>query len=656
MSDRDRSRIVLRARLLLAALLCGLGLSGARVVQLQVSRHEELDRLARKEYLRDIRVPARRGHIYDRDGRPLAISVDVPSVYANPSRIIDPRDSARRVAAVLEMDLDTAYQRLASDRLFVWLKRQVSPHVADTVRALGLPGVYITEESRRFYPNREIGAHLVGFTGVDGSGLEGIERQLDDELTGEPQVVAALRDRSGNAVLDGALDLERQTSGSDVRLTIDLQIQHAAQVALQTVVRTTGAKGGMAVVLDVPSAEILAMATEPVFNPNRASESPPAARRNRVVTDMFEPGSTFKPLVIAAALEEGVVGPDTRIFCENGALTIGSHTIGDSAPHGWLSLKGIVAKSSNPGAAKVGLALGRDKLAAALRRYGFGSRTGVSFPGETRGLVRDPATWSRIDTATISFGHGVAVSLLQLAAAHRVIASGGLYGAPVLVRSIESPGGRIEQPPRKGERRVLEVETAQQVAAMMEAAVGPHGTGGRAAVRGYRVAGKTGTAQKVDPVAGGYSDDRFIAAFAGFLPADAPRVVIAVAVDEPGAAHTGGAVAAPVFAEIGEAAMRYLGVVPSAEARSEPQAVAPAETRDPPSVEATARRAEVAAAPHSVPSFVGLTAREAAARFAAIGPGLSLQMRGSGRVVSQEPRAGRSRAGIKRVRLVLAQQ
>ncbi|MEE8409009.1 MAG: penicillin-binding transpeptidase domain-containing protein, partial [Myxococcota bacterium] len=326
MASGDRKRFNMRTRLVLAMLLLGFSAVAARVTHLQIYRHEQLARLAREEYLNDVRVPARRGQITDRDGRPLAISVDVPSVYANPSQIDDPRRAARVLAAKLGMDLDTVYRRLASDRLFVWLKRQVTPAMAAEIRALGLPGVDITKESRRYYPNREVGAHVIGFCGVDAHGLEGIERFFDQELTGEPQVVATVRDAHGNAVLEMGVDQDGRSSGADVTLTLDLRLQHAAEVAVRRAREAHGARAAIAVVLDVESADVLAVAVDPGFNPNQASSAPAAHRRNRVITDMFEPGSTVKPLVVAAALDAGVIEPDSKVFCENGAFTIGSHT------------------------------------------------------------------------------------------------------------------------------------------------------------------------------------------------------------------------------------------------------------------------------------------------------------------------------------------
>jgi cell division protein FtsI (penicillin-binding protein 3) len=663
MSQGDRRRFSLRARFLMAVFAAGLTLVVVRAAQLQVFEHAALEALARGEYLSDLRLPAVRGQVYDRHGKPLAISVDVPSVFVNPTQIVDPRAAARKLSPILGLELDLTYQKLAGDRFFVWLKRQVSPEVAAKIEALKIEGVAITKESRRFYPNREVGAQLLGFAGVDGHGLEGVEKQFDNILAGEPQVVSALRDAKGNAVLSGNLDPQRRTSGADLHLTLDLRIQHATQLAIAKAVRVSRAKGALALVLSVADAEILAMANYPDFNPNQASEATAELRRNRVVTDLFEPGSALKPFVIAAALDARAVSSQATFFCENGAMRVADHTIRDTKPHGWLSLADILAKSSNIGAAKVGQALGRDRLAASLRAFGFGERTGVALPGEVAGLLRPPESWSTVSTATISFGHGVAINALQLAAAYRVLAADGRYRTPELVRSIEWADGKIEAPPTRIERRVLNERTAQRVSGMLEKVVSADGTGLLAKVPGYRVAGKTGTAQKPDPVAGGYSADRYVAVFAGYLPAEAPRVVIVVAVDEPVDVHTGGAIAAPVFAEIGDSTMRYLGVVPSESIAAAAKPPTPVAVTPPTEGENTLVETRTASEPSrtksaagTVPSFLGMSARQVLTAYAELGQSLNLEMEGSGRVTQQDPPPGTRRAGIERLKLLLASQ
>jgi cell division protein FtsI (penicillin-binding protein 3) len=654
MEGREARRFQRRVRLILAAFLGGLGLVAARAAQLQVEQHEHLARLARDQYLNTVKIPARRGNIYDRAGAPLAISVDVPSVYANPAAVSDPRGTARALAKVLGLDARELADRLSGERYFVWLRRQVSPEVAERVRALRLVGISITKEPRRFYPNREIGSQVVGFAGLDGRGLEGIEKQFDAELIGEPQTVPAVRDARGQAVLAGGLDPDGRSRGSDVRLTLDLHIQHLAEQTLARTVAATRAKGAHAVVLDVASGDVLAMATVPTFNPNGGAAEKAERRRNRIVTDMFEPGSIIKPLVVAAALDAGAIHPRTVLFCENGRYPVGGHTISDTSPHGWMGLTEILAKSSNIGMAKIAEVYGKPRLEEALRRFGIGRRTGIEFPGEVAGVLRPSAHWSDLEAATISFGQGMATNALQLAAAYRVLAAEGAYREPRLVRAFERSDGSVRHLPLKPERTVITVESARRVTAMLEAAIVPQeGTGRLAAVPGYRAAGKTGTAQKADPLTGGYSRDRYIALFAGYLPAEAPRVVITVAVDEPQTSHFGGVVAAPVFSELGAATMQRLGVLASAGALELPTsvetaAVAAAAPAEVPVVDAPVEK------PGSVPSFVGLTGKQAVARYVQLGWAGGLAMQGSGKVVQQEPTAGSRRPDGRPMRLVLA--
>ena len=661
MDAHESRRFNRRARVVLFVFVGGLALVGARAAQLQIKQHGYLARLARDQYLNTVKIPARRGHIYDRNGNPLAISVDVPSVYANPSAVSDAKGTARKLAKILHLDVGPLTERLASERYFTWLKRQVTPPVADQVKALNLAGVNISKEPRRFYPNRDVAAHVIGFAGMDARGLEGVEKQLDAELLGEPQTVPAVRDGRGVAVLAGGLDPEQRSRGSDVHLTIDLQIQHAAQEALERVVKSTHAKSATAVVLDVLTAEVLTMAVAPGFNPNGAADEKAERRRNRVLTDMFEPGSTLKPLVMAAALDAGVVGSGTQIFCENGRFALGRHTISDTSKHGLMSLTEILAKSSNIGMAKISQMFGRDRLEATLRAFGMGKRTGVEFPGEAPGVLRAANNWSELETATIAFGQGMASNSLQIAAAYRVLAADGIYKEPHLVKSIERPDGSASRPENSGERVVIRASSAKQVTAMLEAAVQPsEGTGRLAAVPGYRVAGKTGTAQKADSLTGGYSADRFMALFAGYLPAEAPRAVIVVAVDEPVNAHLGGIIAAPVFAEIGQAVMQRLGVVATmpvaqndAPAKSLPAAIGLLAANSDTAVPTTPVVDAPEPLPGTMPSFLGMTSRQAVQRFVNLGLSQDLELQGTGCVIRQDPAAGSAKMGAHHVRLVL---
>jgi cell division protein FtsI (penicillin-binding protein 3) len=492
------------------------------------------------------------------------LSLDTPSIFANARVVVDARQTARQLAPLLAMPVGVLTERLSSDRGFVWLKRWVSSDVETKVKNLNLPGIEIVSEPKRFYPQKEIAAQIVGFVGTDSRGLEGMEQKLEDQIAGEAQVVTAFRDARGEKVLTGGLDPDDKTRGADVRLTIDLKIQHAVQDILQDTVKSTQARFAMAVVLDVPTAEILAMGMAPSFDPNRNDAN--VFRRNRVVTDLFEPGSTLKPLVVAAALDAGVIKPQSTFFCENGKYKVGKHIIHDVESNGLLNITQIVAFSSNIGMTKIGEKLGREKLYKALKAYGFGDETGIDFPGEISGILHAPKNWSQVGLANISFGQGIAVTALQMAAAYRVLASYGMYKTPRLVRWYEHSDGSVLYPENLGyvpyERRVLKPGSASAVIDMMRAVVGVEGTGRRAELAGYSVAGKTGTAQKVTNKA--YSHDKYTALFGGFLPAEDPEVVIVVAVDEPQGEHRAGMIAAPVFSQIAKATMNSLHILPTA--------------------------------------------------------------------------------------------
>lgn len=634
----------------------------ARVFQLQVVEFDRFTKLANNQHLRSVRIAAKRGNVYDRAGQNLAISVDVPSIAADPTMVPDPRPVAKALSASLGLDYETLYQRLSNESRFAWIKRHVTPEQADKVRALKLGGVFIRSEAKRFYPNRHVAGQLLGFTDIDGTGLGGIEKSLDKQLRGQLQVIETGRDAAGRPLLAQGLDPEGRAKGKDIRLTISLNLQHAAEVALSKMVAETNAKSASAIVLDVETAEVLVMATVPRFNPNQLAQSKPAQRRSRVLTDVFEPGSTMKPFVVAAALSEGLYEPTEELFCENGQMRVGGHTIRDYKPYGWMTLTQIIQKSSNICSAKIGQALGNEMLYDTLTDLGFGSRIGISFPGETAGMLAKPARWSASSSATISFGHGIASNLLQLGAAYRVLAAEGLYKQPTLVHSVEGSQGVERIDDNRNETRVFSAQAVSHTVQMMEAVVGDGGTGRLARVSGYRVAGKTGTAQKIDPVSGGYSDELFRAVFGGFLPAQDPRVVIAVVVDEPHGKHTGGAVAGPIFSEIGAAAMLQLKVLPTQAAAERPNrrvAAAIARINRMPSIVATGSTVptrEMAKAAGVLPSFLGLSARESLSRYQELGLDAHIELSGTGAVLQQEPRAGTGFSRVDKVRLILGQR
>ncbi len=658
MRNLDKKRFRFRARVLLFMFVLGMGAVAVRSGQLQIVQHENLSRLAQNQYLKKVKVPAKRGHIYDRNGKDMAISVDVPSIYADPSKIIDPRQIARVVSAKLDLDLDRVYQRLASDKVFVWLKRLVDPKIAREIKALKLDGIYLTKESKRFYPNKELASHLLGFTGVDNVGLEGIERFFDKSLAGEPQVIQTVRDATGHSVLGGGLDPEGLASGDNLRLTIDLQIQHKAEQVLSEQVLKSKSKSGVAVVMDVETSQILALAVAPSFNANKPAKVSMATRRNRAVVDMFEPGSTVKPFVVAYALEKQIIDIDDTFDCEEGEYEVGGHTIRDSHEYEDLDLTSIIQKSSNICTAKIAEKVGKRGLFENYRELGFASKTGIPFPGEASGIMRSWKDWTDVGLATISFGQGIAITAMQLAAAYRVFAADGYYQQPQLILSKEAPSGAVElvQPGR--ERRVYSSKVVSQIKPMLEKVVGPGGTGWRAAIDGYAVAGKTGTSQKIDPVTKGYSSHLYQAIFSGYVPSRDPKVIIVVMLDEPYKIHTGGAVAAPVFAEIAKTAMRQLSVLPSASLVD--AGAAPIPTMDSAEeVEVTPnfpKRAPVEVSANigkKVPSFLGLTARESIEQFVAMRLDVDLEMQGSGRVISQDPPKGTRRDSVEFLRLEL---
>ena len=536
-----------------------------RAWELQVDRAPALREMAEEQYLRRIRLAPKRGTIYDRHGAELAVSVDVDSVWANPRALRenggDPDVIAGRLSRLLGVDRERIARRLHSDRYFVWIKRRITPQLAARVRDLDLPGVRLEREARRFYPNRQLASHVLGFANIDGVGIEGLELSLEERLRGDRRVVPAIRDRRGRVVFSEQLLDDRAAQGDDVTLTLDRTIQRIAERELALAVQTFEAKAGSVVVMDPESGEILALANYPTFDPNDPGDSPASHRRNRAVTDRFEPGSTVKPFTVAAALARGTIGPEQLIDCEDGAMQVDEYVIHDTTPHEELTPAQILAYSSNIGTAKIGGTLGRRGLYRAFRRFGFGEETGLELPGEAGGILRHFRRWYEMDAATISFGQGMSSTSVQLATAMSAIANGGRLVRPRLIGQVRDANGAVVQETHpEVRRRVVPERVARLVGDMLTAVTGPGGTAEEAAIDGYLVAGKTGTAQKADYVSGGYAEDRWLASFVGFVPAEDPRLVISVVVDEPVIAHYGGVVAGPVFRRVGEQALRHLGV------------------------------------------------------------------------------------------------
>jgi cell division protein FtsI (penicillin-binding protein 3) len=634
--------------------MCVAMLVVVRAFHVQISTGDRLREMAEDQHLRHLRVSPRRGAIYDRHGAELAVSADVDSVYANPRRLKameqDPTTVARSIAKVLDVDPQQLAKRLGADRYFVWIERRVTPNEATRIRELDIPGIELTTEARRYYPNRHLAAHLVGFADIDGRGIEGIELAYEDRLRGSDRRVEAIRDRRGHVVFADDMEDDRTIQGQSVVLTIDKAIQHIAERELALGVRTFEARGGSVVVMDPSTGEILALANYPPFNPNEPSKHPTAHRRNRAVVDRFEPGSTVKPFTMAAALAAGAVKPNQSINCENGVTRMGGRLLHDAHPYEWLTPTQILAYSSNIGTAKIAQDLGKKDLYRGFRRFGFGEPTGLGVPGETAGILRHYRRWYEIDTAAVSFGQGMSVTNVQLATAMSAIANGGRLMQPMLVRRMsDGHGATIEENKPRVRRQVVPRRVAKLVGQMLTAVTEPGGTAIEAAVNGYLVAGKTGTAQKADYVHGGYAKDKWLASFIGFAPADRPSVVISVVIDEPVIAHYGGTVAGPVFRRIAEVTLRHMGIAPEGRqavlAKKKEQQIAVAEAEPAPEEEAVEKGES------AVPNVRSLPLRQAVIALHA--ESLVAHVQGSGIVVAQDPAPGKAVSHGSVVRLQL---
>jgi cell division protein FtsI (penicillin-binding protein 3) len=630
-----------------------------RAVELTVLRGPEFARRAASQHTQRIALVPNRGPIVDRTGDPLALSVEVPSLYVRPREFTGQAAALPRLAEALALPAREVRSKVETSQPFVWLARQVTPKMAKAVEEIGLRGVGSVEERRRFYPHGSLAAHVLGFVGVDSKGLEGLEQRLERFIQGESQSLNVARDARGREIFRSGLRLA-PAEGSRVELALHGEIQAIAERELAAGVAQARAVRGTALVLDPWTGEVLALANVPSFNPNDPGSSQDGRWRdrirNRAITDPYEPGSTFKVMLAAAALEERVVRPNEMVFCENGQFRVGGNAIHDPHPHGWLSFAEVIQYSSNIGVTKVGERLGRERYHAYLRAFGFGERSGIGLPGESPGILRPVEAWGRIDLATHCFGQGVAATPLQMALAFGVIANGGKLMRPILVRRIVAPGGEtvLEQQPTVV-RQVVAPETARLTTELLRRAVEDEGgTGGRARLDGFRVAGKTGTAQKVEAGGDGYSGKR-VASFVGFVPADRPRVVILVLIDEPGGASVyGGVVAAPVFRAIAAAVLRVLGVHPARELpvdRVVPTSVAA--TRLPTHGDASrgGEAGGIPPSPDATPSFLGMSLREALTTARA--GGWQVRVSGTGWVAAQVPAVGTPQVADRRLVLEL---
>ena len=647
----------LRARVLILAAVLAVAFAGltGRLTWLQVVKRAELAQLAERQYSRTVVLHAQRGPILDRQGTPLATSTPTESLFVQPRSVGDPVRVTARLAPIIGLPPAEVHAVLTSSRSFVWLRRRLPPAVAAGVRALREPGLGFLPEPLRLYPNRELAAHVVGFEGVEG-GLEGIERAFDGELAGTPGKAIVGRDALGREVAAPHM-LEPPQPGLGVMLTLDRAIQYMTERELDAAYRRTGARSAMAVVLDPRTGEVLALAIRPTFNPNTFLDVPSRDRwRDRAVTDPFEPGSTFKVILAAAALEEGVVRPEDRIYGENGSVTIAKTTIHDWKKYGWLTFSEVLQNSSNVGSIKVGLALGRERYYRYMSAFGFGAATGVGLPGESRGLLRAPGRWSLLSLPTMSIGQEVSVTALQMVAAFGAIANGGTLMQPRIVRAtFDAAGQEVRRFEPRPVRQVISPETARTLTRILVRVV-ESGTGHNAAIPGYEVAGKTGTAQKLDPATRRYSRSPGVLSFVGWAPADVPRFVMLVTLDEPKNEIWGSEAAAPIFSAIGRGILRYLEVPPRdalpVQIVTGPSPEAPAAAVTAPvrlvstdgTVDTNGRRV--------MPDLTGRTLRSALAALAPLR--LAVEIQGQGRVVRQAPRPGEPlRLGLT-ARLTLA--
>jgi cell division protein FtsI (penicillin-binding protein 3) len=686
--DPRRARWI-RTRMGVLCGVMGLALGGivASAWRVQVEDGPEWREMAEKQRQRRLHIEPKRGTIYDRNGTPLAVSVEVPSVSADvvemlrgidgkPAQEAALRDFTARIAKVLSLDPVELYTRLADRHRFVWIKRRISGDEAAAVRDLAdahktpqpVHGLSIEGEGHRYYPGRELAGPVLGFVAPDGLGKDGLELSLDDDLRGKVEEVHGLRDRSGRLIFDGANDTNA-LAGNDVVLAIDEGIQHVAERELDAAMHTYETKGGSLVVVDPSTGEILALASVPGYNPNDYTDSDADARRDRTVTDRFEPGSVMKPFMMAGALAAGTLKPTDPIDCEHGVYQIGGMTIHDTHVSDILSPTQVLAKSSNIGALKIGLGLGEPALYAAYRRFGFGEPTGIPLPGEASGVLRPKGrAWFDAETASASFGQGVSVTTIQLAMAMSAVANGGKLLEPVLVKRVtDGRGDVVRESSVHVRHEVVPPGVARTLAEMLTAVTEEGGTAVEASIPGFRVAGKTSTAQKVDPATGKYSTEKYTAVFTGFVPVEHPRIVVSVVLDEPMIGRYGGDLAGPVFRRVAEASLRYLGVTPSSGTASAKIAsmhhqgdpadatlsmmkpAAPSPTPPAAPVASTVAGPPPAGSVR-VPDATGMAAHDAVVSISKAG--LVPQVEGWGRAVRQTPAAGSATPKGSAVRVV----
>ncbi|HVS20450.1 MAG TPA: penicillin-binding protein [Pyrinomonadaceae bacterium] len=652
-----------RALFVSVGLLAWMLVIGARLVQLQINQHDDLTARARSQQTATIETNATRGQVLDREGRELARSIDTESFYADPSEIADINETARRIAMITGQDRAELANRLGdakeSKKKFVWIARQLDVQLANKLDALNLAKVYSRKEPKRYYPNDSLAAHVLGFVGTDEIGLSGVEQYYNDKIRGESGKIYLERDRDRRAFESYEV---QPRPGQTVVLTIDQTVQYRTEQALTSAVERAHAKSGAAIVMDPRTGEILALANAPSFDPNQPAKDSAEVRSNGALQSIYEPGSTFKIVAYSAAIEKGLVKPEDKIDCQMGQITVAGRLIHDHHPFGILTVADALALSSNVGAIKLGLLVGNESMYDFMKRLGFGSRTGIDLAGESPGILRRLNRWQPSSIGSIAMGQEVGVTPLQMATAYSALANNGMLVKPHLVRELRSPDGTVVFQAKPEARRALKPETTAALRGMLEG-VTLHGTARKAQLDGYSAAGKTGTAQKIDPRTHTYSATKYIGSFVGFAPVNNPAVVIIVVIDEPQGSYHGGDVAAPVFREIAEQILPGLSVTPDVETKMGRELIARNSQPSPQLVKETQLQSEqreatlpkVAARNFSgqvsevvfavatkrgalMPDLRGQSVRDAARTCAQLG--LQLEARGEGHAVRQSPEPG----------------
>jgi len=652
MTSESRKWMKFRIATLLAFFLVLFIALASRAFQLQILSGKALKSLAQKQHTQTLLLQPDRGIIFDRNGEKMAATVMADSVCADPSKIDNPGEVAGRLAAILQTDRATLQKKLSGSKNFCWLARRIAPEQVGLVQDMNVDGIFIVKEPKRYYPSGELAGHLIGFVGIDANGLEGLELRYDRYLKGAPEKLIWTRDAKGKRLIPRVETPETvQKENYNLVLTIDNRIQYLVESHLKAAVKDKGAKGGFAIVMDPKTGEILALANELGFDPNRLSAVNAATGKNKAITDSFDPGSTFKPFLAAAALEEGVVKETDLFYCENGNFAIADRVFHEAnrKRHGSLSVHDILKYSSNIGSIKIAEKLGKEKFSQYIHKFGFGAKTGIDLPGEVNGLLRPVEKWTRVDAATIAFGQGISVTAIQLITALSSVANKGLLMKPFIVRGLmDRKGNLVQRYDPTAVRQVISPETAKRLTAILTDVVGMEdGTGKHARIVNVAVAGKTGTSQKFDFARRAYSSEKVRTSFMGFFPAEDPQIAILVVLDEPQRDRWGGVAAAPVFKNIGEQLLTCFKTnirenpigdtlpqgVPGRQPVSDDMKVRLASAPTP-----ALGRSETETDETAVPNFRGMTIREVVNKSKE--KGIEVRIIGSGWAIAQQPAAG----------------